>query len=147
MYKIRVDSNGNILTQYRSPELNPQHGDTVAGYLWLEDTSFRDVHTSWWNGEGWEARQGPPTKWHLWVSGAWVESEDKKAVIVGQTMANVRILRNSLLASCDWTQVSDSPLTDSKKAEWVTYRQSLRDAITTPVTDIADFEWPTPPSE
>ena len=35
--------------------------------------------------------------------------------------------RASLLSNSDWTVMSDSPLSDSKKAEWVTYRQALRD--------------------
>ena len=39
----------------------------------------------------------------------------------------IRIKRDDLLSKSDWTQTADSPLTDSKKAEWVTYRQALRD--------------------
>ena len=35
--------------------------------------------------------------------------------------------RNGYLADSDWTQASDSPLTDAKKQEWATYRQQLRD--------------------
>ena len=35
--------------------------------------------------------------------------------------------RNNKLLASDWTQLSDSPLSDSKKAEWATYRQALRD--------------------
>tara|TARA_R100000329_G_scaffold151439_2_gene147574 strand:- start:1055 stop:1456 length:402 start_codon:yes stop_codon:yes gene_type:complete len=38
-----------------------------------------------------------------------------------------RLDRNSELTATDWTQVSDAPLTDSKKAEWRVYRQALRD--------------------
>ena len=40
---------------------------------------------------------------------------------------SLRTQRNVLLAESDWTQMSDSPLTDSKKTEWATYRQTLRD--------------------
>jgi hypothetical protein len=42
-------------------------------------------------------------------------------------MAALREERNTLLDSSDWTQYTDSPLTDEAKAEWVTYRQTLRD--------------------
>ena len=35
--------------------------------------------------------------------------------------------RNGKLKDSDWTQLPDSPLSDSKKAEWATYRQALRD--------------------
>jgi hypothetical protein len=42
-------------------------------------------------------------------------------------ISDMRDERNSLLAQSDWTQMPDSPLTDSKKQEWATYRQALRD--------------------
>ena len=42
-------------------------------------------------------------------------------------MADVRARRNELLAESDWAVMPDSPLSESKKAEWVTYRQALRD--------------------
>ena len=41
--------------------------------------------------------------------------------------ADVRRQRDALIAACDWTQVPDAPLTAAKHAEWVTYRQALRD--------------------
>tara|TARA_R100001440_G_scaffold23620_2_gene38490 strand:- start:3386 stop:3811 length:426 start_codon:yes stop_codon:yes gene_type:complete len=60
----------------------------------------------------------------------------------------VRTERNDLLIESDWTQVADSPLTDSKKAEWATYRQSLRDlpANNANVTNIDDVTFPTAPT-
>jgi len=42
-------------------------------------------------------------------------------------MDGLRKRRNQLLQESDWTQLPDSPLTDAKKTEWATYRQSLRD--------------------
>ena len=39
----------------------------------------------------------------------------------------MRNKRNALLVQSDWTQMPDSPLSDSKKQEWATYRQALRD--------------------
>lgn len=35
--------------------------------------------------------------------------------------------RLEALQESDWTQTVDSPLSDTKKAEWATYRQALRD--------------------
>ncbi len=60
----------------------------------------------------------------------------------------IRIQRQTLLAVCDWTQAPDSPLSDSKKAEWQTYRQTLRDMPLTynSETDIENVVWPTRPS-
>ena len=49
----------------------------------------------------------------------------------------IRNKRNELLKESDWTQVNDSPLPDSKKAEWATYRQELRDLTTTYLDAVA----------
>ena len=46
-------------------------------------------------------------------------------------LKHFRGLRNKKLAKCDWTQAPDSPLSDTKKAEWATYRQALRDLTKT----------------
>jgi hypothetical protein len=53
------------------------------------------------------------------------------------------------LIDCDWTQGVDSPLSDSKKAEWQTYRQQLRDLpsnYSSAITDRDSISWPTKPS-
>tara|TARA_R110000823_G_scaffold201591_1_gene332430 strand:+ start:373 stop:735 length:363 start_codon:yes stop_codon:yes gene_type:complete len=59
--------------------------------------------------------------------------------------------RNYRLSLCDWTQVADSKLSDSKKAEWLTYRQALRDLTSTADPKIVDdiltnVTYPTQPS-
>lgn len=56
--------------------------------------------------------------------------------------AKLRIKRNEMLRASDWTQMSDSALTDSKKAEWATYRQALRDlpvTVGTPIPQTVTF--------
>ena len=55
-----------------------------------------------------------------------------------------RTVRNELLQASDWTQMPDSPLPNSKKAEWATYRQKLRDFTT--VSDWVYAELPDQPS-
>ena len=64
-----------------------------------------------------------------------------------QAQIDLTAQRNSLLQGSDWTQVIDNPLTDSKKIEWQTYRQTLRD-LPTAYTDIESIEeviFPTKP--
>jgi hypothetical protein len=39
----------------------------------------------------------------------------------------VTLIRNFLLMDSDWTQLGDAQLTTDQKAQWVTYRQKLRD--------------------
>ena len=65
----------------------------------------------------------------------------------------VREKRNEKLVASDWTQYPDSPLDSTKKTEWATYRQALRD-LPTNVTDsnvkdviyVSHSVWPTKPS-
>jgi len=56
----------------------------------------------------------------------------------------LRVERNQKLAESDWTQMADSSLTDSVKAEWVTYRTALKD-ITDSATSLDDVVWPEKP--
>lgn len=53
---------------------------------------------------------------------------------------DVRPDRNALLASTDWTQLPDSPLSDEKKQLWKQYRQALRD-----MPAASDTIWPDRP--
>ena len=57
----------------------------------------------------------------------------------------LRHYRDTLLRESDWTQFTDSPLSDSKKTEWKTYRQSFRDLPATE-SDPENATFPTKPS-
>jgi hypothetical protein len=63
------------------------------------------------------------------------------------TRAAMRALRNSLLNSCDWINNADVTMSDEKKAEWVAYRQALRDITSHPNFPNLLFEdWPEEPA-
>ena len=96
---------------------------------------------------------------HDWIEGDYLPGAfqviDGKAqsyippYISGANTDAVREMRNKLLQHTDWTQVPDSPLSDSKKAEWATYRQQLRDMMSS-YTDsesntVENTTFPTPP--
>ena len=53
-------------------------------------------------------------------------------------MKQLREMRDKLLAESDWTVMPDSPLSDSNKAEWETYRQALRDLPSTASSEFAN---------
>ena len=57
---------------------------------------------------------------------------------------DVRRKRNALLASTDWTVLPDSPLTSEKQAEYVVYRQALRDV--TSLAKFPDVDFPEKPN-
>jgi len=81
-------------------------------------------------------------------SNEFVIIEDLAVARTDNILEILRLKRNTLLSESDWTQMSDSPLSASKKTEWATYRQTLRDIPTaqSTVTDINNIIWPTQPS-
>ena len=59
-----------------------------------------------------------------------------------------RGIRDGLLTATDWTQIADAPLdvgSPTKRAEFATYRQELRDLPTT-YPDYSTVVWPTKPT-
>jgi len=61
------------------------------------------------------------------------EEDAWKTGAFDRAIAGLRQRRNMLLSSCDWTVLSDSPLSETEKTAWLEYRQDLRD-ITEGVT-------------
>ena len=57
----------------------------------------------------------------------------------------LRSERDSLLSSCDRTQLADFPISVETKALWATYRQTLRD-LPENTQDPSSPVWPTPPA-
>jgi hypothetical protein len=87
---------------------------------------------------------------------SYVYDEDKNQVIEtfspvsdisGEILKSVRGTRDALLISCDWTQFADSPLTSTKKSQWATYRQALRDLPQShsKAESLDDIIWPIQP--
>ena len=74
--------------------------------------------------------------------GATFTPED--AISDDELSAQERVKRNSLLSDSDWTQLPDSQLTEAKKSEWSTYRQSLRD-VPSQSNFPTTITWPTKP--
>lgn len=90
------------------------------------------------NGE-WVTRLPKPDLYHDWRSGVWVFDSDRFT-------SDLRRERDMRLLACDWTQVSDSPLSDAKKAEWAAYRQELRDFPSINESTVwSELEWPIMP--
>ena len=94
----------------------------------------------------------------------WVESttpiakEDIEAKMTSLALSNameeLRFDRNVRLLNTDWTRLDDVGLSDTKKAEWATYRQALRDLPSSANPSLnrdgtlnnASVTWPAEPS-
>ena len=57
---------------------------------------------------------------------------------------SVRTSRDDKLKDCDWTQLDDTPLSNTVKATWAIYRQALRD-VTTQAGFPQTITWPDAP--
>jgi hypothetical protein len=94
--------------------------------------------------------EGKPLKAEL-VDDVWVISLDVDTVTAA-AWTQLRAERNRRLAACDWTQMSDSPLSQDAKASWSDYRQELRDlpdlVTDEQVTSSANsVPWPVDPTQ
>lgn len=81
------------------------------------------------------------------IDGKWVQTwtiVDLTPEEIAQRNADqwavIRDQRNTLLAACDWTQLSDAPVDD---LAWAVYRQALRDITTQ--SDPFNILWPAAP--
>lgn len=70
-------------------------------------------------------------------------TEEEQQSIIDNAWITIRFTRNNKLNECDWTQLSDSPLTTEEKEEWKVYRQALRDI--TKYDSPYDVVWPEQP--
>jgi len=83
----------------------------------------------------WSYPQPQPTEAQL--EAAWPNVEDD------YIWASTRNTRDWKLQQSDWTQLSDVSIPN--KADWVTYRQELRD-VTKDFPTPQDVIWPVPPA-
>ena len=63
----------------------------------------------------------------------------------GDRMAYLRHVRDLLMGCTDWTQAVDSPLSETQRAAWATYRQALRDLPST-YSGEGPIPWPQEPA-
>jgi len=115
------------------------YGDYTARIIPHDSVDDEYIFEKYWS-DGWQSKGSQPSDWHEWVDGSWVLN-------TGWLFSAIRNERTMLLALSDWAVIPDSPLSDSKKAEWTTYRQALRDvpANNSSVTRLEDVDWPTKP--
>lgn len=107
--------------------VQPSDGNQI-----IQGIMITDPAQYYWTGESVETIPVRPSYTHEfdYQSKTWKVSESA-----------VRVLRDTLLAQCDWTQLPDVPL--ETKTAWATYRQALRDITNQPgFPDV--IEWPKP---
>jgi len=121
-------------------------GDETTLVKVSEEMSLQNLDNYTWKIDRdpqWLARSERPAGYYDWNLGTNSWDLNSEAL-----MGTLRQKRDNVLVLCDWTQIPDAPLTDSKKAEWRTYRQALRDlpANNSSVAFLTEVVWPTPPA-
>lgn len=101
------------------------------------------IHNKVWQNNAWADKPTQPSSRHVWTANGWelqINSEEEWHVI--------RSRRDSLLADSDFSQIADTPLSDTQRASYRTYRQALRDlpANQSSAATFDDIVWPTGPS-
>ncbi|MGY8868670.1 MAG: tail fiber assembly protein [Methylophagaceae bacterium] len=156
-WMVHTDTTTGFITGVHSipgdVTLIPSHGevrDSETIYLLTreDETTYNIVNVAQFmrtyhrDSSGWVFRGVPANDFYIWESNSWNLDSTRMN-------AEIRLQRGYKLGMSDWTQANDSPLSDSKKTEWATYRQALRDIMTNLPADLDDPEnvvWPTEPS-
>lgn len=121
------------------PEGLREDGTTIVHIDFVISDKADFIHTHYWDGK-WMEREPSPNRHAKWVDGEWTWSQE-------DLMNEVRLMRNRMISSTDWTQLSDSPLSTDMKNAWAGYRQELRDLdfIDPDMSNIDQVNWPIPP--
>lgn len=148
-YLMHINNWGDIMVVRPAKGVNPaenstdENGYTVKYYYYDINNMADWVSTHYWDydASNWVSRDGKPNKHAYWADKQWRWD-------AGLLLNDVRTERNTRLQQSDWTQGADSPLTAEKKAEWATYRTTLRDvpANVGTISSVDDVTWPTKPS-
>ena len=144
-----IDSNTEIYCLYVPGGTFQDEG------VWETDSNYTVVHildevpdqgefmrTQYYKDGAWKSREwkGDYYKWKG-TSEEWEFNSDK-------FWTDVRGDRVNRLYECDWTQLPDSALSDTKKSEWAVYRSALRNLpeIQSGTTELDKIVWPDKPS-
>jgi hypothetical protein len=118
-----------------------KYGDYTAVILPIGVDGEELFCKKYWKDNAWHNRIKQPNDWSEWKNYEWVFNSE-------QFWMSVRLERDYLMSVSDVRVLPDYPQTDSKRAEWLTYRQALRDIPSqhTSVTEWDKIVWPTIPS-
>lgn len=142
-----VNSEGEITSMYIPGATFQDDGETcetdssvVIRHVTTEVSDLRGFMQTQYYKDGWKSRTWK-SGYYNWKDEDWVFNSEK-------FWTDVRKTRTQKLYFCDWTQLADSPLSDSKKAEWSTYRAELRvlPENNSSAKTVDEIVWPSEPS-
>ena len=138
-YIMSVNNNSDYSEAGFYGEYRTFQVDSAADHVRLVEETYYD-----YDSDMFLSRNKRPTSYYKWTD------EKRWEVDTTYLMKEFRRQRDSKLFQSDWTQMADSPLTDESKANWATYRQTLRDLPKNLPEDFDTpdgFAWPSEPSQ
>ena len=147
-YISSINAEGEVQTIYRAAAIpvpvegtDPDFADNtivhVVGAI-ADLQVFANLH--YYKDGEWVGRDPKPAAYYNWKDGGWVLDSPALFTLIRQQ-------RDTRLYASDWTQTTDSPLTDEEKAAWVDYRAALRSvpADNSGATSVDEVTWPVAP--
>ena len=135
------------LNQLRSDNLNISFPQTISDEILSDYHTYRVIPIGLDDNDYTKNyEEGTPTQsGSVYVQNWLITSASVEEIVEREAIQwnEVRSERNRLLTECDWTQMSDTPISGSKLTEWQAYRQSLRDI--TSQSNPFEIIWPTKP--
>ena len=128
-YTAVVSHSDGVITKYQDFDSEDDANDHVATHGGKVVADL-DNQLSYWDVSGDTATK---------------DTDQLATDILARKWAAIRTKRDMLIAKSDWTVATDTPLSDSVKAKWVTYRKALRD-LPASESDPDDITWPDAPS-
>jgi hypothetical protein len=151
--------NGEIVS---GPMPIPENYKNISNFYALSDEQFADL--SWSGNEGgfWlvnsdvmptiDKTQNIAYKYSLNIVNKTCReyfvitsaSPEEQEIRKNRIKSRIRMIRDQYLVITDFTQLSDSPISDSSKLDFKTFRQELRVMLDVP--DITKVVWPNIPT-
>ena len=122
------------------------HSDgLITKYQDFDTQDEADAHVVSFGGKVVQDLDGDIEYWDVSGDTPTKDTDQLAADVLADKWAYIRRKRDMLIAKSDWTVATDTPLSDSVKAKWVTYRKALRD-LPASESDPDDITWPDAPS-
>ena len=117
----------------------------ITKYQDFDSKADADAHVATYGGKVVQDLDNQLAYWNVSGDTPSKDTDQLAADVLADKWASIRSKRDNLIAKSDWTVATDTPLSDSVKAKWVTYRKALRD-LPASESDPDDITWPDAPS-
>ena len=149
MVIVAIDKLTNIVKYTSIPSILPENISELDNdelFFKISELEVSILLNSYYNNNEFKQLPEKPSNYHIWnlETEQWEEPENYQQLLFNEAAGKVKLERQRLLATTDWTDtVSASTRLENYNA-WQSYRQQLRD-ITKQEGYPFNVVWPTQP--